>query len=242
VVLHHQADGRCAWRGIDPINPLSSISTQLPASFDESEFSSGRLGELKQSMHTALVSSGLYDDEAKAMLDTWELSYFKSSGARIFYIVPPAWTEQVLPMRISPKPDEIKRVMVGRLDVVTPEQRELLKQIVSAGDVAKEDAKLWEVYDRLGRFRNALVLDELQRTQSPALKQFIANHGLHSFTPAPVQQNASASARSARESDRHDRRWECQRMAIHGLCLGRDIKRLTLLMHAACYELAARNI
>jgi hypothetical protein len=131
-------------------------------------------------MHAALVSSGLFDDEATAMLDTWQLSYFKSAGARIFYIVPPAWTEFVLPLQVSPTPSEIRRVMIGRLDLVTPEHRAMLGQMSSATDAKAQDAKLWETYDHLGRFRNALVLSELARTHSPALKQFIATHGLQS--------------------------------------------------------------
>ena len=186
-----KADGSCAWRSVESNN-------RTPARFSDAEFSAARLDELKKSMHAALVSEGLYKDEAQAMLDTWAVSYFKSAGTRIFYIVPQAWTEQVLPMQISPKPDELKRVMVGRLDVVTPDQRDLLKQIVSAKDVVKDDAKLWQVYDRLGRFRNALVLNELARTKNESLKQFIANYGLDPFTPAPVQQNASVSSAAPR--------------------------------------------
>ena len=34
---------------------------------------------------SALVAEGLYTDEARALLNTWELSYFKSTGLRVFF-------------------------------------------------------------------------------------------------------------------------------------------------------------
>jgi hypothetical protein len=183
-------DGSCAWRAIDPINLLSSKQSRAPATFAESDFSAQRLAELKTSMHAALVSSGLFDDEATAMLETWTLSYFKSPGTRVFYVVPPSWTEYVLPLTVSPRPDELRRVMIGRIDLVTPEQRGLLTQIAAAKDVKKQDQQLWDAYDRLGRFRNALVLSELAQRPTVGLKQFVTAHHLEGFSPAPKADSA----------------------------------------------------
>ncbi|MEJ0000050.1 MAG: hypothetical protein WDO13_13295 [Verrucomicrobiota bacterium] len=72
-----------------PIPRRKRPGTRLTASsFYEREFSADNLAKLKASMHAALVDAGLFDDEATAMLNTWELSYFKSPGLRFFYIVP----------------------------------------------------------------------------------------------------------------------------------------------------------
>lgn len=40
---------------------------------------------------------------------------------------------------------------------------------------------LWQAYLDLGRFRNALILDEQQRRPTKGLAQFIALFGLHGY-------------------------------------------------------------
>ena len=67
-------------------------------------------------------------DEAAALLDTWKLSYFESSGLRLFFLVPRQWTDDVLPLEIS-TPAKVVRVMIGRIELVSPAQRDLLDQI-----------------------------------------------------------------------------------------------------------------
>ncbi len=56
------------------------------------------------------------------MLKTWEESYFQSWGLRLFYVVPREWTDRHLPLRVSGEV-EITRAMIGRIELVTPEQR-----------------------------------------------------------------------------------------------------------------------
>jgi len=66
-----------------------------------------------------LAADGLFDDEARALLNTWELSYFKSTGLRVFFLVPRAWTDFYLPLEIS-QPADVNRVMVGALSWSRP--------------------------------------------------------------------------------------------------------------------------
>jgi hypothetical protein len=68
----------------------------------------------------ALVASGLYADESRAMVDTWRRSYFLTPGLRVLYVVPRAWTDALLPITISPEPDELVRTLIGRIEVFTP--------------------------------------------------------------------------------------------------------------------------
>jgi hypothetical protein len=75
-----------------------------------------KLADLRRSMKKSLIAAGLYDDEAEAMLETWKESYFKTPGLRIFYIVPDEWIGYFLPLQIS-APHEMKRVLVGRIDL-----------------------------------------------------------------------------------------------------------------------------
>jgi hypothetical protein len=68
----------------------------------------------------ALVDAGLYPKEARAMLNTWKNSYFGRQGIRIFWIAPETWVNSILPLKITPQPKEIRRVFVGRYELLSP--------------------------------------------------------------------------------------------------------------------------
>ena len=126
-------DGRCAFRPVHSIAAQSNVvRAHAQASFAESDYAADT-SSLRKEMHAALVSEGLFDDEATAMLKTWELSYFKSPGTRLFFTVPQGWTDRVLPLTLS-QPADVTRVMVGRIELITPRHRELLGKI-AAGPV-----------------------------------------------------------------------------------------------------------
>ena len=127
-------------------------------------------------MKNSLIEEGLYAEEADAMLKTWEVSYFKSPGQRLFFIVPRAWTDHQLPLQLS-IPARISRVMIGRIELVTPGQRLLLRQIAD-GSVPAEpaDTGMPDAYRQLGRFRNALLLAEYLSRPTEALSGFIMRH------------------------------------------------------------------
>jgi len=93
----------------------TSILAHL-ADFKESEYSDGALDRLHSSMQHALVERGLYEDEARAMLETWKRSYFMEPGLRVFYVAPSEWVSYHLPLRIS-VPHTLTRVIVGRIDL-----------------------------------------------------------------------------------------------------------------------------
>lgn len=69
----------------------------------------------------SLVKAGLYQDEAKAMLDTWKQSYFEHDGLRVFWIASRTFVDDILPIDIQPAPQELGRVIVGRSEILTPE-------------------------------------------------------------------------------------------------------------------------
>jgi hypothetical protein len=120
--------------------------------------------------------------------------------------------------------------MVGRIELVTPEQRDILRQIgrLSAKDIAAEVSLLWtnfygqiksrmneleevntgreslsafgvavprsyQLYLRLGRFRNALILEESRRRPAAGLDSFISMYRLKGY--APVEISAASPAR-----------------------------------------------
>ncbi len=59
---------------------------------------------------------GLYQKEALAMVETWRDSWFEP-GTRVFYIMPTAQVNPLLPLTITPAPSDIRRVFVGRVEV-----------------------------------------------------------------------------------------------------------------------------
>jgi hypothetical protein len=70
-------------------------------------------------MKKALVEAGLFEDEATAMMATWESSWYMEPGRRIFYLVPREWTDRFLPLSVS-VPHRATRVLVGRIDLLAP--------------------------------------------------------------------------------------------------------------------------
>jgi hypothetical protein len=197
-----RSDGSVAFRMVDPIvvNSDTERIAAIPMAFSEERYSEGNLKRLCVAMHAALVHEGLFDDEASALLRTWELSYFKSAGLRLFFLVPPAWVNHYLPLEVS-LPAETKRVMIGRIELVTPQHRKLLSKIaagpasngrwrdeliLTGNFLPKIDAKIpipddYRAYINLGRFRNALVLDEVRRRPTKSLQQFIGYYGLGAY-------------------------------------------------------------
>lgn len=81
--------------------------------------------------------SGLYPKEARAMVNTWRTSYFQTDGIRVLFVLPQLWTDRFIPMRLSTAPQDLTRVMVGRLEVLAPEREALAEAAVrdlAAGD------------------------------------------------------------------------------------------------------------
>ena len=90
-------------------------------------------------MEAALVAQGLFPDEARAMVNTWKDSWFTEEGARVLYILPRAWTDETLPITMTPQPNELTRVMVGRAEIIAPEVEMNLYQLLTKaqnGDAA----------------------------------------------------------------------------------------------------------
>jgi hypothetical protein len=91
------------------------------------------VADAKGALFVALLDSGLFKDEALAMVNTWEKSYFRNPGNRILYVLPREWTDHLLPLQIQPQPDELKRTLVGRVEVMTfAEEQALLTGLTQA--------------------------------------------------------------------------------------------------------------
>jgi len=122
--------------------------------------------QLGEDMARSLQAAGLYKKEALAMVNTWRDSWFREQGTRLFYLLPQESTEALLPLTVSPLPDEMLRVMVGRLEIMRPEDEARITALVkqSASDRAKY---VRELDQRPYAFPRAIK--DLGRLTEPAL-------------------------------------------------------------------------
>jgi hypothetical protein len=118
---------------------------------------------------TALIASGLYQDEAQSMVNTWKLSYFHNEGTRILYVLPRGETDSVLPIQISPEPSELVRTLVGRVEILTKSEEEDLLVLVTDAALANDSAAL----NILGRFKEPKLRRLLQMTHDIRVTSFI---------------------------------------------------------------------
>ncbi len=156
-----QLGGQVAFRSVGARNVQETGET-ISARFEKHDHAASNLASLKAELRGALVADGLFEDEADALLRTWEASYFQQTGQRLFFLVPRAWTDAYLPLEFS-VPSRIQRTMVGRIELVTPQQREAMKQLAELPGDGKDKEivkRRGELYKQLGRFGNAMLLDD----------------------------------------------------------------------------------
>ena len=109
-------------------------------------------------LQKALVAHGLYPREAKAMVDSWQGSWFEQ-GSRLFYIVSGHSVDAILPLQIDPQPVDVKRVFVGRIELVTLETIREVK-------VALQKT-IWTTLARFGRFLDPIGRQPLSSAPEP---------------------------------------------------------------------------
>ncbi|MFN0108073.1 MAG: hypothetical protein ACKVZH_04400 [Blastocatellia bacterium] len=111
VILFENRGGKVGWR---VLNSLQGETTITRPALDQA------IDVLRCDLEKTLTAQGLYEKEAAAMVKTWRDSWFEE-GLRVFYIVPRQTTDAILPITIKPEPTELARVLVGRLEIITPE-------------------------------------------------------------------------------------------------------------------------
>ena len=105
---------------------------QVEAILEPPELTSS-IDTLAAELEGSLVSHGLYPDEAHAMLETWNDSWFEE-GSRLIYIVPGSYLDTILPLAINPLPAQTVRVFVGRVELISPATQDALKNAIVSHD------------------------------------------------------------------------------------------------------------
>ena len=124
---------------------------------------SKNLTQVFDELEKALVTQGLYEKEAKAMIETWKDSWFEE-GLRVFYLLPRRTTDEILPLTVQPRPQQTVRVLVGRTEIITPEmEQDVRKQVGLLRSTSKEVRKEAQSnLKRYGRFYEPILKNILE--------------------------------------------------------------------------------
>jgi hypothetical protein len=116
---------------------------------------------LNRDLVDVLAAQGLFPDEARAMVKTWQGSW-SEEGSRIFYIVPKSFLSKILPLTINPAPVQTVRVFVGRMEVITPATERAVETALANKDRA--------VIATYGRFLQP-ILDQVKAENPDKARQ-----------------------------------------------------------------------
>ena len=158
-------NGRGAYEYVPALEPGGSLERAIPsmdAALPIDEFVT-RIGD---DVAGRLVASGLYEKEARAMVNTWRSSYFKTDGVRVLFVLPQSWTDRFIPLRIEPQPAQLVRVMVGRVELLDAgrERRaeDAIRDLSSSNAAVREQA--FAALRNEGRYVEPIVRRALQTT------------------------------------------------------------------------------
>lgn len=114
--------------------------------------------ELETSLRKSLITAGLNEDEAKAMLNTWRPDWLGDIGARVLYLLPKEWADETLPLKLNPRPKNVVRVMVGRAEILSPDTERTLTELLEPFPGMDRPARIKELKAGLaGRFADAAI-------------------------------------------------------------------------------------
>lgn len=132
-----------------PVGAIQNSSIVTPPELNSD------MESISTALEEILAVQGLYREEAHAMVETWQDSWFEE-GTRLLYIVPRSFVDGILPLTIRPLPAATVRVFVGRLEIVTPATQNAIEQALASQDRTS--------LARYGRFLEPILQIMLQRS------------------------------------------------------------------------------
>lgn len=125
--------------------------------------------QLCDRLAAALTTTGLFEKEARAMVNTWRDAWLDEPGTRLLYVLPQSLTDRIIPLRIEPAPDTVTRVLVGRMEILTPEREAAIGRAIRelrSDSPAKRDAARAQLAS-LGRFAEPALNRYCTQTVDP---------------------------------------------------------------------------
>jgi len=154
IIVFENRGGRVGFKFIESLP--QELVTERPAT-------NRTLPDVYAELEKILVAEGLYEKEAKAMIETWKDSWFEE-GLRVFYVLTRKSTDKILPLNIKPQPKEIVRVLVGRAEVITPEMEQDVRRQVGLlrSESAETRAEAQNYLRKYGRFYEPILKSLLE--------------------------------------------------------------------------------
>jgi hypothetical protein len=128
LILFERRGEKIGFREVNSLREAAILDPPVPGVSQNAS-----LDSLLPDLEASLISSGLYPEEARAMLESWKDSWFEE-GSRLIYIVPNSFVENILPLAILPQPATVHRVFVGRIELLTPATQNTIETAVSSHD------------------------------------------------------------------------------------------------------------
>jgi hypothetical protein len=158
AILFERRGAQIGYRMLGPLRDQAAYTPpELSASIDS----------LATNLEGILISQGLFPDEAHAMLETWQNSWFEE-GSRLIYIIPRRFIDSVLPLRISPAPATTTRVFVGRLELVTPATERAVESAFASNDQL--------ILAKYNRFLEPILSTMIQKSTDQARAEQLARY------------------------------------------------------------------
>ena len=158
-------NGKGAFRYLPELRCGAEAHEVIPA-MDGARDLSAFANSMADDLTSRLVESGLYPKEALAMVNTWRTSYLETDGIRALFVLPQSWTDRFIPMRVTPAPRELARVMVGRIELLTADRERAAERAIS--DLSSRDSSIRErafaALRHEGRFVEPIIRRTLQTT------------------------------------------------------------------------------
>ena len=148
---------------------LGHIDKDLAAALPQNEIT---IGQLCDEVASAIVADGMYEKEARAMVNTWRSSWFGEEGTRLLYLLPQSLTDKMIPLKVTPAPDKTVRVMVGRLETLTPQIEKNIENLVvqlASPMPAQRDAAMAAIV-KFGRFAEPALQRVCKISDDPEIK------------------------------------------------------------------------
>ncbi len=157
-------DGKLRWRAVGAL--AGSLRLDLAGAGADA-------AQAAEALVRSLHQAGLFELEARAMVDTWRRSWFAENGTRFLAIMPPALCDELLPLRITPTPVETRRVFVARLEVLTPEVGARIEKVAGEGpgDAPRVSERLRREFGWLGRFYQPALDSRREATTNPDVRR-----------------------------------------------------------------------
>ena len=133
-------NGRGAYSYAPALRPDGSLESAVPSM--SGSLPLDRFVEtIAADVENRLAASGLYRKEARAMVNTWKSSYFKTDGVRVLFVLPQSWTDRFIPMRVTPVPEQLVRVMVGRVELLDADRERRAEAAIRSLASPKADVR-----------------------------------------------------------------------------------------------------